>query len=112
MFRKVYSFVQEEELATIYKEATAANHVAGLSRDIDKGKCTAYLLTDNRYQADLLFVMLINGNQFGGIFDRAERAEEAVNAFNKEANGTDKATYLDITNAINKNIYKGGSVLC
>lgn len=101
LFKNVYDFVSTQELATFYKEPTADLHVREINKNITRRKFNnTFLLMDNRIQADLLFVMLINGNQYGGLFDRAERAEEAVNAYNSLNNGN-KATYINVTDSIN-----------
>lgn len=96
-----FRFVPERHLGTTYIGATAEQHVSALNRSIAKGTENVSLMTDNRVKAGRMFVMLINGNQYGGIFDRAEKAEEAVNAYNA-LHGKGAARYVDVSKEINK----------
>ena len=101
MFKGMYDFALEPNRATVYCEKKADSHAWTIETAIKKGRPITGLLTDNRIRPDLLFVMLVNGGVFGGVFDRAEKAKEATAAYNRE-HGDGSATYIDVTNKINQ----------
>ena len=101
VLKNMYDFVPAQELASPYKEETADRHVTDITRNISRGRYNTYLLTDDRVQARRMFVMLIDEKIYGGVFDRASKAEKAVKAFNEAEKGH-RATYIDVTEQINR----------
>lgn len=95
----VYDFVENPAMATKYKPVTATNHVASITKDIAKGRVTTFEMTDNRTQPDLYFVVLQDGDKFRGLFNRAEKAEEACEKLNEKKPGS--TTYKEITSKMN-----------